>query len=133
MKIESKIGMLTYGEFVDGYLSMYLVVDDIPDDLQEKIDIELEKAAKREYENNRDVYIKHGILKYEDIELKVTRKLILVTISQKAIEYKLTVDAEDAISGTFEVFADILLDTDFLSINSVQKIIEEKILSSQEG
>lgn len=113
MKIESKIGMLTYGEFVDGYLSMYLVVDDIPDDLQEKIDIELEKAAKREYENNRDVYIKHGILKYEDIELKVTRKLILVTISQKAIEYKLTVDAEDAISGTFEVFADILLDTDF--------------------
>ena len=132
MKIESKIGMLTYGEFVDGYLSMYLVVDDIPDDLQEKIDIELEKAAKREYENNRDVYIKHGILKYEDIELKVTRKLILVTISQKAIEYKLTVDAEDAISGTFEVFADILLDTDFLSINSVQKIIEEKILSSQE-
>lgn len=132
MKIESKIGMLTYGEFVDGYLSMYLVVDDIPDDLQEKIDIELEKAAKREYENNRDVYIKHGILKYEDIELKVTRKLILVTISQKAIEYKLTVDAEDTISGTFEVFADILLDTDFLSINSVQKIIEEKILSSQE-
>ena len=131
MKIESKIGTLTYGEFVDGYLSMYLVVNNIPDDLKkEKIDIELEKAAKREYENNRDVYIKHGILKYEDIQLKVTRKLILVTISQKAIEYKLTVDAEDTISGTFEVFADIPLDSDFLSIKSVQKIIKEKILPS---
>lgn len=56
---------------MDGYLSMYLVVDDIPAGLQEKLNKELKKAAKIEYENNRDVYIKHGILKYEDIKLEV--------------------------------------------------------------
>lgn len=130
MKIESNIGTLTYGEFVDGYLSMYLVVDDIPDGLQEKLNKELKKAAKIEYENNRDVYIKHGILKYEDIKLEVIRKLVLIIISQNAIEYKLAVDAEDTVSGAFEAFADIPLDSDFISIKSVQKIIEEKILPS---
>ena len=130
MKIESKIGTLTYGEFVDGYLSMYLVVDDIPDDLQEKLNKELKKAAKIEYENNRDVYIKHGILKYEDIKLEVIRKLVLIIISQNAIEYKLAVDAEDTVSGSYETFAEIPLDTDFISKKSVQKIIGEKILPS---
>ena len=130
MKIESNIGTLTYGEFVDGYLSMYLVVDDIPDSLQEKLNKELKKAAKIEYENNRDVYIKHGILKYEDIKLEVIRKLVLIIISQNAIEYKLAVDAEDTVSGAFEAFAGIPLDSDFISIKSVQKIIEEKILPS---
>lgn len=130
MKIESNIGTLTYGEFVDGYLNMYLVVDDIPDGLQEKLNKELKKAAKIEYENNRDVYIKHGILKYEDIKLEVIRKLVLIIISQNAIEYKLAVDAEDTVSGAFEAFADIPLDSDFISIKSVQKIIEEKILPS---
>lgn len=130
MKIESNIGTLTYGEFVDGYLSMYLVVDDIPDGLQEKLNKELKKAAKIEYENNRDVYIKHGILKYEDIKLEVIRKLVLIIISQNTIEYKLAVDAEDTVSGAFETFADIPLDSDFISIKSVQKIIEEKILPS---
>nr|UVX74968.1 MAG: hypothetical protein [Bacteriophage sp.] len=130
MKIESNIGTLTYGEFVDGYLSMYLVVDDIPDGLQEKLNKELKKAAKIEYENNWDVYIKHGILKYEDIKLEVIRKLVLIIISQNAIEYKLAVDAEDTVSGAFEAFADIPLDSDFISIKSVQKIIEEKILPS---
>lgn len=130
MKIESNIGTLTYGEFVDGYLSMYLVVDDIPDGLQEKLNKELKKAAKIKYENNRDVYIKHGILKYEDIKLEVIQKLVLIIISQNAIEYKLAVDAEDTVSGAFETFADIPLDSDFISIKSVQKIIEEKILPS---
>lgn len=60
----------------------------------------------------------------------IIQKLVLIIISQNAIEYKLAVDAEDTVSGAFETFADIPLDSDFISIKSVQKIIEEKILPS---